>query len=99
MRFSGESPAISAAAPRQHKGQERREREQRQERARVRTAALVARLGAGGHGELLRGQNVVGLVDARGVRRQALVSGSDAELVGRQDVVRLVDPAGIAGVR
>ena len=59
--------------------------------ARAALSASPLRLPAGGHGELLGREDVVGRVEAVGVGRQALVAGADAELVGGQHVVRLLD--------
>jgi uncharacterized protein len=42
-----------------------------------------------GHGELLRREHVVGLVDAGGIGRHAFVAGADPELLGGEDVVGL----------
>src|SRR3954447_18651384 len=49
------------------------------------------------HGELLRREHVMRLVDPGRVGWKALVAGADAELLGGEHVVRLGDPARILG--
>jgi hypothetical protein len=55
------------------------------------------RLRPGRHGELLRGQHVVRLADARRVARDAALARRDAEFLGREDVVRLFDSGRVGG--